>query len=669
MRRAFEDFVVAASTVGPLVLVLEDLHWGDVSTVEFVEGALRRCADRPLFVLGLARPEVHDLFPRLWESRGVDTIRLGGLPRRAALTLVRAILPALGDEDAERIVATADGNAFYLEELIRSIGSGRTTALPETVLAMVEARLARLETPIRRALRAASVFGETFPASGLRTVVRGPVDHELAELERLELIHRKRSAWGGDAYAFRHALVREAAYLGLSDADRRRLHRAVAHHLEAAGDTDPVVLAEHFERAEEAEAAARLWAQAAELSLRSNAHREAMARAERAIALGAAPGAQRGLQAEAASWLGDTELAWSRAGEAMSALPPGTIAWCRSLMVAALAAGELGRRDDLLALAPVVLSIPSIPGAEEPRVIAQCRVAVQYAVIGRLDILRAIEEQVEATPLPDGALLGRAWSQRLKANHGMYRADLQAFQDGSEEALRMFRAAADARSEAWQRVNVGCGLVLLGELDQGARQLELAVSAAEAMATHGVLRYGQEYLANALRRLGRLDEAAQLAAEVAVESLRRGDRSIAGQAHAEIAWCRLAEGRLDDATAEAARSADVLGPTSSHAREPQTILAAIALATGRADEALARVGPIVASSADAYWEGDVIEWVIHAEALLALGRADEATFALRSARARLDRRAACLRSPERRESFLCRVDEHARLIELSDPVL
>ena len=90
MRRAWEDWLAAECGAQPVVLVLEDLHWGDLPTVRFVDAALRNLRDQPLFVLALARPEVHEHFPRLWAERDVSEIRLGELGRKAAERLVRA---------------------------------------------------------------------------------------------------------------------------------------------------------------------------------------------------------------------------------------------------------------------------------------------------------------------------------------------------------------------------------------------------------------------------------------------------------------------------------------------------------------------------------------------------------------------------------------------------
>ncbi|MFS8071112.1 MAG: ATP-binding protein, partial [Byssovorax sp.] len=167
MRRAWEDFLRAESSAQPVLLVLEDLHWGDLPTVRFVDAALRDLKNQPWMVLALARPEVHELFPKLWAERGVQEMRLKELTGKACEKLIRQVLGAsVGADTVERLIAQADGHAFFLEELIRAVAEGKGAALPETVLAMVEARLEGLETEARRVLRAASIFGEVFWHSG-----------------------------------------------------------------------------------------------------------------------------------------------------------------------------------------------------------------------------------------------------------------------------------------------------------------------------------------------------------------------------------------------------------------------------------------------------------------------------------------------------------------------
>jgi len=233
MRQAWEDFTSAECASQPLVIVLEDLHWGDLPSVSLLDAALSRLRDRPLFVLALARPEVHALFPKLWGERGVQEIRLGELSRKASERLVRQVLGAkVSQATAERVAAQAAGNAFYLEELIRAVAEGKGGALPETVLAMVQARLEELPPEARRLMRAASIFGQVFWKGGARALLGGllPEDEVDAVLESLvdrELLIRRREGRFPDdeEYTFRHALLREGAYGMLTENDRALGHR------------------------------------------------------------------------------------------------------------------------------------------------------------------------------------------------------------------------------------------------------------------------------------------------------------------------------------------------------------------------------------------------------------------------------------------------------------
>src|SRR5207244_3843209 len=141
-----------------------------------VDAALRALRERPLFVIGFARPEVHLGFPDLWRERDVQEIRLGAIPRRACERFVRDVLGAAAtDESVAWIVERADGNAFFLEELIRFAAEGRTAELPDTVLGVVQARLDALGADAKRALRAASVFGETFWRAGVEALIGADV--------------------------------------------------------------------------------------------------------------------------------------------------------------------------------------------------------------------------------------------------------------------------------------------------------------------------------------------------------------------------------------------------------------------------------------------------------------------------------------------------------------
>ncbi|MET0384542.1 MAG: protein kinase [Polyangiales bacterium] len=264
-RRAFARFLLALATREPLLIVIDDLQWGDFASVDYLDDALREVGDRAVMMCALARPEAYERFPQLWADHDRQDIRLPRLTSRASEQLVRAVL---GDDAARvslpRIAELADGHPFYIEELLRHIARhGRDfRSLPPSLLALAQARLEQLPADTRRVLRAASVLGERCWPSAVRALVGAGVDVH-AELERLtrhELLERgyeSRFA-GSEEYVLRHPLVREVAYTTLADDDRRAAHRAAGTWLVGRGERDPELLAHHFSLGGERRTAA-LW--------------------------------------------------------------------------------------------------------------------------------------------------------------------------------------------------------------------------------------------------------------------------------------------------------------------------------------------------------------------------------------------------------------------------
>jgi serine/threonine protein kinase/tetratricopeptide (TPR) repeat protein len=230
----------------PVLLVLEDIHWADSLSLKLIERALRELHERPLMVLALSRPLPDD---RLWAGHALR-MPLRPLSRRACERLSTEILGAdVRPDVVARIVEQAAGNALFLEELIRAVKEGRRE-LPDSVVAMLQSRIAGLASELRLVLRTAAVFGERFTRGGVATLLdveRGDnpsLDGWLAELTRLEIIESR-----VEAFAFRHALVAEAAYGLLTQADREAAHLAAAKYLETLSGQAPVELAEHYHRA------------------------------------------------------------------------------------------------------------------------------------------------------------------------------------------------------------------------------------------------------------------------------------------------------------------------------------------------------------------------------------------------------------------------------------
>jgi hypothetical protein len=258
MQALWLDVLRAACAAQPLLLVLEDLHWGDLPTVHFIDVALRELRDRPWMVVGIGRPEMYERFRQLWNGPSVQVLPLQPLGRKAGERLVRQVLGEnVSPETMNLLVERSDGNPFYLEELLRTAARRPGQALPETVIAMVQSRLAVLGEEVRRMLRAASVFGEVFWMGGVARLLGSEeqlawVREMLGSLVEQELLVRRPESRfpGEEEYAFRHVLLREGAYAMLVKADRALGHRLAGAWLEEHGETDPAVLAEHLARAQ-----------------------------------------------------------------------------------------------------------------------------------------------------------------------------------------------------------------------------------------------------------------------------------------------------------------------------------------------------------------------------------------------------------------------------------
>jgi hypothetical protein len=365
-ERAWGEWLAAECAHQPVLIVLEDLHWGDLPTVKLIDQALKALPERPLMVLGLARPEVHDLFPHIWAERGLQEIHLGEIARRAAERLVRDVLPAAGVAQVDRIVERAGGNAFFLEELCRQVAEGKESALPETVLATVQGRLQPMEPAARRILRAASIFGELFWAGGVnallgRTDASSAFEQWAPQLLARELIEPRAGSRleNQTEYAFSHALVREAAYAMLTEHDRILGHRLAGEWLEQAGETQAIVLAEHHEQGEMHGRAAACYGRAAEQALAANDLLGAIQLAERGIACGPPPdarGALRRVEGEARSWRGDLVAADRCTREALDLLAPGSELWFRAVFPQLFQAAAAGRDEQIEQLVRLLVS-------------------------------------------------------------------------------------------------------------------------------------------------------------------------------------------------------------------------------------------------------------------------------------------------------------------------
>jgi hypothetical protein len=679
IKRAWEDFVAAENGARPVVIVLEDLHWGDASSVDFLDGMLRLSAERPLLILALARPEVKTMFPDLWAEHGVVHIELGALSRRASARLVRDVLgEGVGEDTVARIVEQADGNALYLEELIRAAAKGKVEAAPRTVLAMVQARLEALEPERRRVLRGASIFGETFWQGGVVALVgrgadRAPVEQHLARLVEDEVIApREPSRFPLEReYIFRHALVREAAYAMLTDEDRRTGHRVAKAWLERVGEGDPMILAEHCERG--GRPAAGYYLHGARQAFGGNDFGAVIARVERSIACGAQGeerGAARLLEVIANHWHGTVEECERCALDASEAFRQGDAGWFESMAWAVWAAGRLGHADRVDELVYRVCNVVPEPGAVGASLVALSRVVGHLVMSGTgyrqaVALMPLVEERARAAPS----------EPRYEAFLSRTRATIVSIttRDPSESirhytlAADAFDRAGDVRSACIERMNLGNVYVYLGANERAEQVLRDAQAAATRLVLRRMKAYALLSLGVIAARVGRMQEARTQVGAAVDEYGALGDPTYASIASSYLVCVLLAGGEIDAARAA---SRTVSAGTESEGVARVFALAAAAsvhLARSESGPALerAREAMVRLDELGTVEDGEELTRLVYAEALRAAGEVDAWRRAIRRAKDALVDKAERIRDPKLRDGFL-RIPENARTLALAE---
>lgn len=273
---------VKSSLRYPLVLMLEDMHWIDKLSEEFLVFLAESVGSFRILLLAAYRPG----YRPPWIDKCAGQLLLRPLSRVDSLDVVRAARTDLEKQVTEAIIDKADGNPLFLEQLALHAGEApddRSVGMvPNTIHDVVMARLDLLPEETKRLLQSASVIGREFSSHLLRSVWQGvnPIEPQLRELVRLEFID-ERSGDVPAAYVFRHALTQETAYSSLLERYRRRLHAAVGNAIERlyGGRVDEAAeqLAYHFSRSDEAEKAVDYTIQSAEKAQRCWANSEALA--------------------------------------------------------------------------------------------------------------------------------------------------------------------------------------------------------------------------------------------------------------------------------------------------------------------------------------------------------------------------------------------------------
>ncbi len=275
VRRVLE----ALARERPVLLVLDDVHWGQPTFHELIEHLARWTRDAPVLVVVLGRPELRDLRPGLTDpdAPGIAAVvALEPLREDDSRALIDGLLGAsdLPLELSSRILAATDGNPLFLGEVLRMLtdegvlrrdgerwvatGEADTVAVPPTIQALLAARIERLGDDERTVVERAAVIGHEFYRGAVAELVPAAVapgvDLTLATLSRKELVRPESQLWLDErVFRFGHILVRDAAYRSLLKTARADLHERFAAWLEAkVGDLvgeHEEVIAFHLEQA------------------------------------------------------------------------------------------------------------------------------------------------------------------------------------------------------------------------------------------------------------------------------------------------------------------------------------------------------------------------------------------------------------------------------------
>jgi tetratricopeptide (TPR) repeat protein len=677
---AFSDWLTAECAAHPVVMVLEDLQWGDALTVRLLDTALRDLRQGALFVLALGRPELEEIFPTLLNERRALSLSLRALSVKACELLVKGVLGEhVAGESLSRIVRLAAGNALFLEELIRAAAEGKAGDVPETVLAMLQARLSRLPPGARLLLRAASIQGEVFWRGGLGQVCQAwgtqdDPDPLLAQLVDSELIARARiSRFPGDIqYTFRHALVCEAAGGLLTAGDRRSGHLAACRWLEAAGEIDGIVLARHAEDGGDRAQAISYTARAAEQSIGQHDFAQALARATKGISLGAEGqtlGVLRSVEASALFSMGRWTQAAQAGLSALELVSRGGVLWfsvVETLMQVLPNVGEFQRCEDL---SDEVLRIVPPPEAQTAYLRAVALQLLGCAISGARQRGQACLRFMDGMAVAESDIVARGYSRLYRAVFTcILGSDLSA-------ALALAEQAAHdlAESQVMYRLSLAHTVQSfvwwgLGDHDKSERAARRGQTIAREIHDDYHAALADWYLGLALCE--QADSAKLAEAEECAETMVLLEKSAIFVATSRILIARVALERNDWTRAEAegrASRAGLVGVTPYWLMASAHLLTAL-VRQGRGHEAgiIARDDLLAYERTGGPICSEILFKIAIAEALFEDGDRKGAESMLRDALWQIGVRAEQIADRPRRQTYLTGRPENRRALVLAE---
>jgi len=604
--RAWAEQLAAAQ---PLVLVFEDIHWGEEPLLELIEHLAAWVREAPLLILCLARPELLDVRPT-WGGGRVrsTTLELEPLQPDESEELVAALTEQLElPVDHAAVLAKTEGNPLFVEETVRMLAeNARAERIPDTLQALIAARIDRLPAPQRIALQRASVMGRIFMGGALARLSPeiDDVENCLDELLLRDLVVREPRATisGEEAYKFKHVLIREVAYAGLSKTSRADLHHAYADWLgERAGEELIEIRGFHLDQATRLlaeldgaapadlrEQAAATLTKAGRRALSREAFRSARKLLLRAVEL--APTLERRYFAGRAAWRltdfpavlvemtevaadaersGDTRMH----GRALAALAEAVLQHradavtarhlaaqavevlrdespderFEALAVSSQVASWFGDYDEFERFAKAAIEAAREADRKDLEALIIHSLATAYVI--RLEPAHAAPLVLRALELADesGSLVSRASALAVKGwleLSNEFPAEAEADYTAARE---LYSELGNSTREASMTGMIGRAAFAQGDFDRAEKLLRDAVRTLKGIGDRGSLCEAQRALAMVLVEQDLLDEAERFALE-ARETVGADDRVSVSTTKLALGTVRAAQGR--DAEAE-----------------------------------------------------------------------------------------------------------------------
>jgi tetratricopeptide (TPR) repeat protein len=645
------------------VLVLDDVHWADHTFLELIRHLAEWSRDASIVVLCLARPDLSDVHPRWGRAPGDLSLRLEPLPEGDGRELARRLLPSDASDLDGRIAGAADGNPFFLEEIVTSLleegsklRSGTADiAIPPTISALLAARIDRLAGDERSVLERAAVLGSDFDDTSIGALGDEEADDVTIAVRALTDKDLLAATERPGGFRFRHDLTREAAYAGIPKSRRVELHERAAADLAArtqGPDTDALI-GHHLEEARRLlmDLGVGGAARADGLGVRAADHlavagRAAASRGDVRAAAGLLHRAARllpsraGPRLEILADLHDAELssgATDRASEAVSSLlaelgPGGSTLHERARMQDAFLRFLLDPNaiplDELRAV--LDRAVDTFTEAGDDRDLA--------TAFGSRAVVRWLEGDAAAmeADAERGFELARATGNRrmmTDAAATLAGALMQGpvpFRDAEARLLSLVaELEGDRLSQAAIRLDLSLILAMQGALEEARAQAERAQEVFRDLGQRRWLTRGTEVLAEVAKEEGNLPEAIEQHRSVHASFLEQGDAVNAVPAGLALAEALLKAGRVDEADALATQ-AERTAPEDDLETQVawRLIRSSAAVRRGEPDRALhfVRQAVTLAAPSDFLLLRSQVHAVL-ADALLALGREEEASAA------------------------------------------